>query len=312
MSGAGAGDRRPRRYSRREILGRGAVVAGAGVLGPSALAGCAGLEQPPRRRPTGYGALVPDRQGLLDLPRGFGYRILSEAGDRLSGGGRVPGKHDGMAAFAGGGATTILVRNHELEGSGGEGSAVEGRRPYARSEPGGTTAIVLGPDRRKLRESVTSSGSRLNCAGGRTPWGTWLTCEEDLTEDHGYVFEVVPGEDEGSSAASRSARWAPSRTRRSRSTRGPGSSTSEDAARGGVVRDEQQSPRLESFLYRFLPADRSRRAGALQRGGRLQALALEERDSARPGGLERRQEVEVAWKDVDPRTPTTAPWSGAR
>ncbi len=197
----------------------------------------------------------------------------------------MPGKHDGMAAFAGGGGTTILVRNHELEGSGGEGSAVEGRRPYDRSEPGGTTAIVLGPDRRKLRESVTSSGSRLNCAGGRTPWGTWLTCEEDLTEDHGYVFEVVPGEDEG--VLSREPIRAMGSFSHEAVAIDPRTGVvylTEDAARGGVVRDEQQSPRLESFLYRFLPADRSRRAGALQRGGRLQALALEERDGARPGG----------------------------
>lgn len=304
MSGAGAGDRRPRRYSRREILGRGAVVAGAGVLGPSALAGCAGLEQPPRRRPTGYGALVPDRQGLLDLPRGFGYRILSEAGDRLSGGGRVPGKHDGMAAFAGGGATTILVRNHELEGSGGEGSAVEGRRPYARSEPGGTTAIVLGPDRRKLRESVTSSGSRLNCAGGRTPWGTWLTCEEDLTEDHGYVFEVVPGEDEG--VLSREP------------IRAMGSFSHEAVAidpRTGVVYLRGRGARWGRPRRAAVPPARelplpvlTRRPQPPRRG----AAAGWAPAGARPGGLERRQEVEVAWKDVDPRTPTTAPWSGAR
>ncbi len=60
---------------------------------------------PPQRSPlghTGYGPLVPDPHGLLDLPKGFRYTVLSREGDRLrSGEGPVPSNHDGMAAFAG-------------------------------------------------------------------------------------------------------------------------------------------------------------------------------------------------------------------
>jgi uncharacterized protein len=62
----------------------------------------------------GYGDLVPDRGGLIDLPRGFQYRVISEQGTTLSNGAPVPGDHHGMAAFRGSGDTTVLVRNHEL------------------------------------------------------------------------------------------------------------------------------------------------------------------------------------------------------
>src|SRR5262245_28819556 len=72
----------------------------------------------------GYGPLVADPAGLLDLPAGFRYRALSTALEgtesdlrftqRLTNGELVPALHDGMAAFAGPPGITVLVRNHEV------------------------------------------------------------------------------------------------------------------------------------------------------------------------------------------------------
>lgn len=65
---------------------------------------------------------------------------------------------------------------------------------YDPAAVGGTTTTELGVDGVKVAEYVSLAGTLANCAGGRTPWGTWLTCEwlageEGFTKDHGYVFE---------------------------------------------------------------------------------------------------------------------------
>ena len=138
--------------SRRHFLKAGAA-ASAALLIPNGLqllaarAAAAGGKSALMAK--GYGPLVPDPAGLLDLPARFQYRALSSAllgksadarfTQRLSNGELVPAQHDGMAAFRGLAGITILVRNHEMEPL--ETPAVDPghRRPYDRLGTGGTT-----------------------------------------------------------------------------------------------------------------------------------------------------------------------------
>lgn len=166
---------------------------------------------------TPYGEFVPDPKGILDLPKGFRYQIISKSGNTMSDGLKVPGMPDGMACFPGREGSVVLVRNHELGlGSQSQGPFPDQKIPNrevrklsydagSRKDPphvGGTSNIVYDPKTGTvLREFLSLTGTDRNCAGGAMPWGSWITCEEpgDLTSergrDHGYCFEVKASDD---------------------------------------------------------------------------------------------------------------------
>lgn len=288
------------------FLGLSACVGNYAYAQQSGAAGTSSLAA------TGYGPLRSDPQGRMRLPKGFSYKVISQAGETMDDGFIVPAAHDGMDAFSGPNGLTLLVRNHEMSPLDSSNNPFSKANAWKSLDPGklydagksdtqihgGTTTLVFDTRTQELKRHYLSlAGTIRNCSGGSTPWGSWITCEETtaraddkLYVDHGYNFEVPANYDMGLADPIPLKEMG----------RFNHEAVAVDPASGVVYQTED---RPDGLIYRFIPKQR----GQLAKGGRLQALAIKGSPSAdtrnwkemNQPAFPQNEPVKVEWIDID-------------
>lgn len=254
----------------------------------------------------GFGPLIKDPKGILDLPKGFSYKIISRHRDLMNDGLFVPALPDGMAAFPGENGRTILIRNHEvnsdsenLSGAFGKNSEllkkINKSKLYDSAALGGTTTIVFNTKTQKVEKQFMSlAGTLRNCAGGPTPWNSWISCEETvekvegrLSKNHGYCFEV------DASSEIKLAEPIP--------LTAMGRFMHEAVAvepKSGIVYLTED--RDDGLMYRFIP----NKKGKLKEGGKLQVLKVKDHKSLdtrnwKSKVVKNGEKLQISWIDID-------------
>lgn len=290
---------------RRTFLRAGAGLGLAMTAGPLDVLGLFGPSRAEAAATTPAARWAPDNGGygplkpagpVLELPEGFSYVRFGNEGEPMDGGAPTPGHHDGMAVFPAGPGAVRIVRNHEST----ERGKAFARPAYDPVATGGTTTMVFDTRAGRLLSSFPSlAGTYCNCAGGPTPWGSWLSCEEGTIGTragferlHGYVFEV-PADGDGP------AEPVPLKAM----GRFVHEAVAVDPASGIVYLTED---RPTAGFYRFV----ANTPGVLRAGGRLQMLAVDGRPRY---DTRASQSVGVAfpatWVDIDDPDPHDAGWN---
>ncbi len=301
---------------RRVFLRRLASAGGTAMFTPSLAGLISWNRMTAPRKPSlnylPYGTLATSPEcPELEIPESFRCVRLSSGGlpSTVRDGLTVPNAFDGMAAFPLPNGNVRLIRNHEMVDEPDSGRAI-GEPHYDPRGSGGTTSLEVriseaGGDLNVelVDEFVSLAGTVVNCAGGPTPWGSWLSCEEitwgperGYEQPHGYIFEVP-------ASATGPVDPVPLRAM----GRFIHEAVAVDPNTGIVYETEdtwyEPGRRPGAGLYRFIP----NRPGVLAEGGRLQMMAV----TGRPGYLTARGQtpgtvLPAHWVDIDDPDPPEA------
>lgn len=247
----------------------------------------------------GFGTPIPTKDQttgleLISLPEGFSYHSYGWTGQPLDCGTPTPSAHDGMAVIAEDDGVVTLCRNHEV------GSPLSAKNPsdsaYDPFAGGGCTNLRFDTNKKEwLGAKLSLAGTSKNCAGGATPWNSWLSCEETcddpttklddgevntFTQKHGFVFDVpADGKADGRPIESLG--------------RFVHEAVAVDPATGIVYLTEDRGT---AGLYRMIPND----PADLHAGGKFQMLACESRDDVRKK-VASDFEADIHWVDIQDR-----------